>query len=108
MHQGLVGSSLAYCVLDIQRDNVSLRVVERVLSPTHIQVPEEELEKTWRKLFEKYKESYWKEAPGDCEEIALRLLKTGRISQPLLVGRWPPLPSSLWMMNGRPVDRFIP
>jgi hypothetical protein len=103
MHQGLVGSSLAYCVLDIQRDNVSLRVVERVLSPTHIQVPEEELEKTWRKLFEKYKESYWKEAPGDCEEIALRLLKTGRISQPLLVGRWPPLPSGFWMKNGRSV-----
>ena len=74
------GYGIVDCIADIARGLVEESLVLEINSGTTAQSASD-----WQRLFASYQKYNWSDTPG-AEEIAHRLLKDGKIKQPLLDG----------------------
>jgi len=79
------GLSLSFCVRDIIIGKIKESDVEKIVTGTSVKTETE-----WRFLIKQYQKIYWIDNPAEGEAICRRLLKAGKIEQPLLKGEKAP------------------
>ena len=73
------GLSIHKCITDIINGEVEEEDVKKIIGRTTASD-----EKVWRKVITYYKAMYWNKNPKEAERILRRMIKGGRIEQPLL------------------------
>lgn len=77
-----IGFSLSFCVRDIIIGKIKESDVEKIIAGTSAKTATE-----WDVLIEQYQKVYWNNNPTEGEAVCRRLLKAGKIEQPLLKGK---------------------
>jgi len=89
----LTGLNLSLCVLDIAFGRVQEKEVALIIAGTKCATEED-----WDNVLSQYREFHWYEKPNECEEIARRLIRQGKVIQPHLVGgAVPSIASGHWL-----------
>lgn len=93
------GLSLSFCVRDIVNGLVSLSQVDKIIAATAASTP-----KDWDEVLASHKKSYWTESPDECEQLARKLIKAGKVEQPRLHGKEAHnIADGHWLLNGMKV-----